>query len=79
MSLEPSAKLLDDRQTRGVVLLERDQHLGHFALPALVELPDHVGADLARRREDPEQIGPSAGTDLIEGSTEPRASPPALS
>jgi hypothetical protein len=49
-----------DRLPRSVVLLKRDQELGHDILPALVELPDDVGADLARGREDPEEsAGPT--------------------
>ena len=61
LSLENSPKLLDDGPPRGVVLLEQDQELGHRLLPPLVELANHVGADLLRGREDAEKIAASAG------------------
>ena len=52
------AEFLDHRLPRGAMLLERNQDLDHDILPALVELADHVGADLARGREDGEKVRP---------------------
>ena len=46
MSLEAPSELLDHRLPRGLVLLELDQELGHVLVPPLVELANHVGADL---------------------------------
>jgi hypothetical protein len=60
MSLEAPSEFLDHRLPRGLVLLERDQDLGHDVIPSLVELADHIGADLARGREDAEEsAGPT--------------------
>jgi hypothetical protein len=64
MSLEARAELLDHPLPRCVILLEQEQELGHRLVPALVELADHVGPDLARGREDGEQIASSTGGEL---------------
>jgi hypothetical protein len=54
-------ELLDQRLSRTLPILELkfNEELGQGA-PALVELADHVGADLARGREDSEEIAAGA-------------------
>jgi hypothetical protein len=66
MSLELFPELLDYRLPRPlpVLELEFDQKLGELVPPPISQLANHVGADLARGREDAVQIATGGGLEL---------------
>lgn len=64
-------KLLDHRVASPLASLEQDQKLGHL-VPALVELADYVGADLAQGREDLEEVAAAGGPEVLNEAADGR-------